>query len=605
VSLNRRDVIRTVAATILTGNPKRFAASTAPIPGSSPWTHGIALLGELKYSDTFKYFDYVNPNAPQGGAVRQAVLGTYDSFNLVVASLKGNLVIYDTLMVSSRDEVASEYGLIAEAARYPADFSWVSFRLRPAARWHDGKPISPEDVIFSLETSKKLDPGLAVYYRHVIHADSDGDHGVRFQFDAPGIRELPQIMGQLTVLPRHWWEAKNKAGKPRDISETALEPPLGSGAYRAKSFEAGRSITYECVADYWARSLPVNIGANNFRELRFDYFRDSSIAFEALKAGSVDWRIEDAAKNCATGYGFPAIAEKRVALEEFPIRNIGIMQAFAFNSRRLTFQDPSVRQAFNFAFDFEKINQELFYGQYKRISSYFEGTELASSGLPKGWELEFLQAVRAELLPEIFTTPYSNPISGSYAAFRANLLKAMQLLSAAGFKVKDLVLIEPKSGERMSVELLISNESFERVVGFYQPALERLGVAGLGFRHHRRYVGGNADAWQRAVGLLGLALGRSAGIPQPYWDQEPGRGRPDQAHGLCRQPRRPGCRDQGAGSCSIVQPLRRAAMEFQRGAHGPLGRFRPPPAHAKIWPDGLSNALVASPTGAVKFAVRG
>jgi microcin C transport system substrate-binding protein len=443
--------------------------------------HGIALLGEPKYSATFKHFDYVNSNAPHGGAVRQAVVGTYDSFNMVIAGVKGNLVeglsrIYDTLMAPSLDEVASEYGLIAESVRYPADFSWVSFRLRAAARWHDGKPISPEDVIYSLEMFKKLDPELAAYYRHIVGADKVGDHTVRFQFDAPGIRELPLIMGQLTVLPQHWWEAKNKAGKQRAISETTLEPPLGSGPYRIKAFDAGRSVTYERVADYWGGSLPVNIGANNFRELRFDYFRDPSVAFEAFKAGSIDWRIENVAKNWATGYGFPAVAEKRVVLEEFPIRSVGTMQAFAFNIRRPKFQDPRVRRAFNFAFDFEKINQELFYGQYKRISSYFDGTELASSGLPQGRELEFLQAVHTELPSEVFTTPYTNPVNGSDEAFRANLLDAMHLLSDAGFEVKDFVLIEPKSGEQLSVELLINNAGFERVILFYQPALERLGI---------------------------------------------------------------------------------------------------------------------------------
>jgi len=458
-----------------------LGASRAAVAEAPASRHGIALLGELKYSATFKHFDYVNPSAPRGGAVRQAAVGTYDSFNMVVAGVKGNLaegisLIYDTLMAPSLDEVASEYGLIAETMRYPADFSWVSFRLRPTARWHDGQPISAEDVIYSLEMFKKFDPGLAAYYRHVVRADKEGDHTVRFQFDAPGIRELPLVMGQLTVLPRHWWEGKNEAGKQRAISGTTLEPPLGSGPYRIKAFDAGRSITYERVDDYWGGSLPVNIGANNFSELRFDYFRDPSTAFEAFQAGSIDWRIENVAKNWATGYGFPAVAEKRVVLEEFPIRSIGTMQAFAFNIRRPKFQDPRVRRAFNFAFDFEKINQELFYGQYQRISSYFDGTALASSGLPQGRELEFLQAVRAEVPPEVFTTPYGNPVNGSNEAFRANLLNAMHLLFDAGFEVKDFVLVDPKAGEQLSVELLINNEGFERVILFYQPALERLGI---------------------------------------------------------------------------------------------------------------------------------
>ena len=358
-------MIRGLASAALLSGGVAGGAHAAPGPASEvpAWQHGIALLGGLKYPAQFANFDYVNMRAPKAGMVRRAVVGTYDSFNLVVAGVKGDLaegidLIYDTLMVPSLDEVASEYGLIAEAACFPKDFSWVSFRLRPEAKWHDGSGISVEDVIFSLETFKRLHPQLGAYYRHVVKAEKIGEHEVRFTFDAPGIRELPQVLGQLTVLPRHWWD--DESSERRDITQTTLEAPLGSGPYRIKMFEAGRSIVYERVKDYWAKGLPANIGTNNFDELRFDYFRDPSVAFEAFKAGTIDWRIENTAKNWATEYDFPAVQDKQVSLEEFPIRSIGTMQAFAFNTRRSKFQDPRVRRAFNFAFDFETVNHEVF-----------------------------------------------------------------------------------------------------------------------------------------------------------------------------------------------------------------------------------------------------
>ena len=482
MSLSRRELIRGLAATALLDSRKlTVAQASAGLPVEPEWVHGIALLGNLKYPVKFTQFDYVNGQAPQAGMARRAVVGTYDSFNLVVAGVKGDLVegidlIYDTLMVPSLDEIASEYGLIAEAACYPADFSWVSFRLRATARWHDGKVISADDVIYSLEIFKKLHPQLAAYYRHVVKAEKLSEQVVKFRFDASGIRELPQVVGQLTVLPRHWWEGEDQSGKRRDIRQTTLEPPLGSGPYRIKTFEAGQSIIYESVPEYWGKGLPVNVGTANFHELRFDYFRDESVAFEAFKAGSIDWRIENTAKNWATEYDFPAVTDRRVILEEFPIRSIGTMQAFAFNTRRSKFQDPRVRRAFNFAFDFEAVNQEFFFGQYERTSSYFDGTELASSGLPKGRELEFLQDLRSEIPPEVFSTAYWNPISQTTAAFRSNLLEAKRLLFEAGNEIADLALIEPKTREQFSVEFLIGNESFERIILFYKPALERLGM---------------------------------------------------------------------------------------------------------------------------------
>jgi microcin C transport system substrate-binding protein len=498
VSLSRRSILRTgiLAATAPAlgrfGLPVSTAAraqtssqgSSAAATGAAPdWQHGLSLFDELRYPAGFQHFDYVNPNAPKGGVVRLLAVGTtFDNFNPAVGAVKGALAIGSTLttqalMTEALDEVSTMYGLLAEMVAHPPDFSVVIYRLRPQARWHDGKPVTPEDVIFSFETEKKYNPQLGAYYRHVVKAEKTGEHDVTFTFDGPGNRELPQIVGQLAVFPKHWWEGTDATGKKRDIGATTLEPPLGSGPYRIKEFVAGRSIVYERVKDYWGRDLNVAVGTNNFDEIRYEYFRDSTVALEAFKGDQVDWRVENVAKNWATAYDFPAVRDKRVVLEEFPIADLGIMQAFVFNIRRPKFSDSRLRRAFNFAFDFDEMNKQLFFGQYHRITSYFDGTELASSGLPEGAELEILNAVRDKVPPEVFTTPYSNPSVGSPEKVRANLLEAVRLLKEAGYEIRDRKLTNVKTGEQLSVEFLLDDPSFERVVLFYKPQLERLGVA--------------------------------------------------------------------------------------------------------------------------------
>ncbi|HEY2534278.1 MAG TPA: extracellular solute-binding protein [Xanthobacteraceae bacterium] len=458
-----------------------FITGAAAQTAASVWRHGTSHFGELKYPAGFKSFDYVDPNAPKGGLLRQIALGTYDNFNPAVVAVKGTLaqgidLIYDTLMVPALDEVTSVYGLIAEAVSYPSDFSSASYRLRQEAKWHDGMPITTDDVIFSFDTLKKLSPQAAASYRHVVKAEKTGDREVTFTFDAPGSRDLPQLIGQLSILPRHWWEGAAKDGKKRDIGESTLEPPLGSGAYRIKEFSAGRNIVFERVPDYWGASLNVNIGRDNFDELRFEYFRDATVAIEALKVDQADWRVENGAKNWATAYVCPAVSEKRIILEEFPINNVGVMQAFAFNIRREKFQDPRVRLAFNYAFDFEELNKQIFFGQYQRIASYFQGTELAAIGLPTGKELEILQTVRHQVPPEVFTTPYSNPVGGNSEAVRTNLLEATRLFKEAGYEVRNGKLVNSKTGEPYAIELLGNNPLFENVFLFFKPSLERLGI---------------------------------------------------------------------------------------------------------------------------------
>ena len=456
--------------------------SFAQAEGSSPaWRHGVTKFGELKYPAGFKHFDYVNAKAPKGGAAAQIALGTFDNFNMVTAGVKGNLAqgidqIYDTLFVPSLDEVSSVYGLVAESMSFPDDFSSATFKLRANAKWHDGKPITVDDVIFSFESFKKISPQAGASYRHVTKVEKTGDHEVKFSFDGAGNRELPQVVGQLTILPKDWWQGADKDGKKRSIAETTLEPPLGSGPYRIKEFSAGHNIIYERVDGYWGKDLNVNVGRNNFGEVRFEYFRDATVAIEAFKGNTVDWRTENSAKNWATAYDFPAVADKRVILEEFPIKNVGIMQAFAFNIRRDKFKDPRVRLAFNYAFDFQELNKQLFFGQYHRINSYFEGTDLAATGLPKGRELELLESVRDKVPPEVFEKPYSNPVGTDPGGMRTNMRESIKLFRDAGYEVRNQQLVNAKTNEPFIVEFLANTPLFERIFLYYKPALERIGI---------------------------------------------------------------------------------------------------------------------------------
>jgi microcin C transport system substrate-binding protein len=470
------------AIKVFTGASTIEAAHAQAGPAGLKWRHALSLFGKVKYPEGFKHFDYVNPNAPKGGMARQiGIGGTFDNFNPAVAGVKGSIasglgLIYESLTVQSLDEVITEYGALAESVGYPDDFSFVTHRLRAEAKWHDGKPVTPDDVIFSFNALKKHSPFYAAYYRHVVKAEKTGEREVTFTFDAPGNRELPHIVGQLMVLPKHWWEGTNEAGVKRDISATTLEPPLGSGPYRIKSFDAARSVTLERVKDYWGRDLNINVGQNNFDELRYEYFRDGTVALEAFKGDQVDWRTENSAKNWATAYDFPAVKDGRVILEEFPNRNSGVMQSFALNIRRDKFRDPRVRRALNFAFDFEEMNKQLFYGQYKRINSYFYGTELASSGLPEGRELEILETVRTEVPAEVFTMPYSNPVGGNPEAVRSNLREGMKLFKEAGYEVRDHKLVDSKTGAPFELELMSEEPSSERIMLFFKPSLERMGI---------------------------------------------------------------------------------------------------------------------------------
>ncbi len=434
-------------------------------------SHAIAMHGEPKYPADFKHFDYVNPNAPKGGEIRTAARGTFDSFNPYIAKgTPAGTGSIESLTVSSSDEPFTQYGLLAESIEWPEDRSWVAFTLREEARWHDGKPVTVDDVIFTLEMLKtKGHPFYRFYYGSVERAEQVGERKVKFTFSETGNRELPLIVGQMEVLPKHYWEG-------REFDQTTLEPPLGSGPYRVSKFEAGRYIIRERVEDYWGKDLPVNVGQNNFDILRTDYFLDTTVIRQALKSGTIDYRNENQAKAWASGYEVPAVEKGWIQKEQIKHERPTGMQAFVFNMRRPLFKDPLVREAISYAFDFEWSNPTLFFGQYNRTESYFSNSELASSNLPQDEELEILERYRGRIPDEVFTKTYKAPLTDGMGWPRDNLEKAFQLLNQAGWVVRDLKLVNAQTNEQFRFEFLLVSPEFERIVLPFKRNLERLGM---------------------------------------------------------------------------------------------------------------------------------
>lgn len=435
--------------------------------------HGMSMFGELKYPSNFKHFEYVNPDAPKGGLVRMEARGTYDTLNgftIKGSAAAGLGLIYDTLMESARDEAFAEYGLLVRSVVVADDLSSVTFDLRKAARWHDGKPITADDVVFSLDLLKaKGAPFYRFYYANVDKAEALSPHKVKFTFKGRKNRELPLIIGQLPVLPKHYWQGKN-------FEATTLQPPLGSGPYRIAKVDPGRSITYERVADYWGKDLAVNKGRHNFDTLRFEYYRDPTVALEAFKANAFDFRQENTAKVWATQYKFPALKKGQVVKETLKNGNPTGMQSFAFNIRRPQFQDARVRQALALTFDFEWANKNLFFGQYTRTQSYFSNSELAAQGLPSAAELKFLSPLKGQIPEEVFAKAYAAPKTDGSGKSRRLLRQAKRLLDSAGWSVKDGKLRNGKTGKAMEIEFLLVNQGFQRIVAPMQKAMERLGV---------------------------------------------------------------------------------------------------------------------------------
>jgi microcin C transport system substrate-binding protein len=435
-------------------------------------SHAVSLGGDVKYPADFTHFEYVNPDAPKGGEVVLGATGNYDSFNGFIAEGAppvGLGLIYDTLVVGSQDEPFTEYGLLAETIEVPADKSYVQFVLREGAKWHDGVPITADDVVFTFESLiSKGDPFYQGYYENVSGVEKIDDRTVRFNFTGETNNELPLIMGQIQVLPKHYYDGK-------DFGAVTTEPPLGSGPYRIAEFDMGRGITYERVTDYWGTDLAVNKGQYNFDTIRYDYYQDTTVSLEAFKAGKIDFRAENRARNWATEYNIPAKDAGHLVTEEIPNQRGQGMQGFVFNTRLPKFQDPKVREALGYAFDFEWSNANLFFGQYTRSTSYFANTELASSGLPEGQELEILEKYRGQIPDEVFTTEFTVPVTDGSGNLREGLSTAQALLEEAGWTVQDGKLTNA-AGETMDFELMLTSPAFEPIVAPFVQNLERLGI---------------------------------------------------------------------------------------------------------------------------------
>lgn len=435
-------------------------------------SHALSMLGRPALPPDFPYFPYVNPNAPKGGEVALSALGSFDDFNRFI--VRGTAAadigrVYDTLLVGSADEAATAYGHLAQTVELPADRMWVAFELRPEARFNDGTPVTAEDVAWTFDTLRKEGrPYYRQYYADVRDATVEGPRRVVFHFKSNQNRELPLILGEMPVLPKHWWQG-------RDFSRPLTDPPLGSGPYRVDRFEFGRTVSYKRVENWWARDLPTGRGLNNFDVIRFEYFRDATVALEAFKAGQIDFRSENVAKQWATAYDFPARQQGLVKLEQINHRLPTGMQGFAMNTRRPVFKDRLVREALALAFDFEWANKNLFYGAYLRDTSYFGNSELASSGLPAGAELALLEPYRDKLPPELFTRPFKLPVTDGSGNNREELRAALALFKQAGYEVKDRKLVGP-DGQPFAFEILLNEPSFERVALPYAQTLGKIGI---------------------------------------------------------------------------------------------------------------------------------
>ncbi len=435
--------------------------------------HAISMFDSEtpRYPADFRHFDYVNPDAPKGGSLRLASQGSFDSFHPFIP--KGNAVgtgAVETLLVTSADEPFTGYGLIAESIEWPRDRSWVIFHLRPQARWHDGTPITAEDVAWSFETLvSQGNPQYRFYYSAVASAEALDATRVRFTFSESNNRELPLIVGQLPILPKHYWAT-------RDFGATTLEPPLGSGPYQIREFEAGRFTVRERVEDYWGRDLAVRRGMQNFQTIRTDFFRDATPIRLALKAGDIDYRLENQAKAWAEDYNVSVVEKGWLKKELVANRRPTGMQAFVMNTRREQFSDPQVREALALAFDFEWTNRNLFNGQYTRTRSYFSNSDLAARGKPEGEELAVLEPFRGQVPEAVFGEAYAPPVTDGSGWLRENLRRANALLQDAGWAVQDLQLVNAKTGAPFRFEILLVSPAFERIVLPYVRNLKRLGI---------------------------------------------------------------------------------------------------------------------------------
>ena len=434
--------------------------------------HAISMHGIPKYSADFKHFDYVNFDAPKGGSIKLHQIGSFDTLNNFI--LKGSPVVnlsqvHDSLLTQSFDEPFTMYGLVAESISVPEDRSWVIFKIRKEAKFHDGNPIRVEDVIWTLNTLKeKGHPFFKFYYGNVKTAEKISNNEVKFIFQGERNLELPLIIGQMKILSKKYWEDK--------FEDILLESPIGSGPYRVKDFKAGRTIEFEKVDDYWGKNLSVNKGRFNFQKVIIEYFRDATVALEAFKSSDYDFRQENQAKRWANAYNFTAIKNGHVKKESVKHEIPTGMQGFFINTRKEIFKDRVVRKALNYAFDFEWTNKILFFDQYKRTASFFSNSDLASSDLPSKEELELLDSFKNQLPNEIFNTIYENPINNGSGDVRKNLRIADKLLYDAGWIIKDGKRINKETGIPLKFTILLVSPEFERIALPYARNLKKIGI---------------------------------------------------------------------------------------------------------------------------------
>ncbi|MFZ4124868.1 MAG: extracellular solute-binding protein [Rickettsiales bacterium] len=452
--------------------------------------HAITLYGTPKYSAGFSHFDYVNPAAPKGGTLRLSSTGNFDSLNPYI--LKGvaapgvSAYLFQSLMTPSYDEPQTYYPMIATSVDVAKDRTHADFTINPKAHWNDGVAITAQDVVFSFDVLKKEGhPVYRIMYKPISAVEALGTYKVRFHFDDTEHRELPLIAAGMPILPKHYYEKVA-------FNKTTLLPPLGSGPYRITNVEAGRSITFERVKDYWAKNLPTQRGLYNFDTIRFDIYRDDVVALEGIKSGQFDYYEEYIARNWATAYNIDAVKRGDLLKLRIPNKIPRGMQAFLFNTRRDKFSDPRVREAIGLTMDYEWMNKTLFYSAYDRSSSFFQNTEFQATGLPEGAELALLEPHKKELPPALFKRPFTVPKTDGSGYDRGNLIKAQSLLDDAGWVLRDGKRINAKTGEPLTIEFLMTQRTFERVVSIMRKNLLRLGIDST-----FRYV--DASQYQRRI----------------------------------------------------------------------------------------------------------
>lgn len=481
-----RRLAATLAATALTVTLALQSAAPPAAAQDTIRSHGWAISEELKYPPDFKHFDYVNPDAPKGGTVTLGAAGTYDTLNPFI--IKGTpaiarigsggaiaeTLLYDTLMTSNLDESNSEYGLLAEWIEVDSDangvFTAVRFHLREEARFHDGEPVLADDVVWTFNTLVEQGaPQYRFYYGNVAEVVALDDRTVEFRLTEGENREMPNILGQIPVLPKHYWEN-------RDFNATTLDPPLGGGPYKITDVKAGQSITIERVKDYWAKDLPVNVGQHNFDRIRYIYFRDRVVMLEALKAGDIDFRAENSAKNWTTAYDVPAVEDGRIIQKEFAHERGTGMQAFVMNTRRDIFHDVKVREAMTYLWDFEWVNKTIMFDAYTRTDSYYENSELEATGLPGEKELAVLEPLRDQIPERVFTQDYEPPKTDGTGNSREPLKKALELLREAGWTIDgNRKLVHSETGRHFAFEVLLYSDLLVPHTQALKRGVERLG----------------------------------------------------------------------------------------------------------------------------------